>query len=97
MKKTLIVAMVATMALTGTAIAEEHGDGKRKGRMAKFDTDGNGKISQSEFLAKSQARFAKMDANNDGYLSRDEMKNARKKMRGNMKERRENRKASQSE
>ncbi|MCB1053816.1 MAG: EF-hand domain-containing protein [Acidobacteria bacterium] len=37
-----------------------------------LDTDGDGKISQAEFLAHAQDRFNQMDQNTDGYLTEDE-------------------------
>jgi EF-hand domain pair len=58
---------------------------------AKFDADGNGQISQSEFekamgqganQSTADALFNKIDANGDGSISQDEMKSAIQKAHG---------------
>lgn len=67
-------------------------DGKRSGkhrgkgmreRFNTTDTDGDGRLSEAEFLARADDRpspsdlFAKMDANGDGELTSDEMRRPR--------------------
>jgi hypothetical protein len=54
MKKLLLSAAVLAL-LTSPAIAGEN----------KMDTDGDGVVSKSEFMAKQETRFDEMDANND--------------------------------
>jgi hypothetical protein len=69
--------------------------GKSPGRLesllGKFDTDGDGKISQSEFetaigpdadKAKVDELFRKLDANGDGAVSQDDLKAALQKAHG---------------
>ncbi len=46
-------------------------------RMAKVDLNGDGFISQSEFLAPAMERFTKTDANNDGFIDEGERKTER--------------------
>ena len=59
--------------------------------IAKFDTDGDGQISQSEFenaigsdadQSKVDALFAKLDGNGDGSISQDELQTALQKAHG---------------
>jgi Ca2+-binding EF-hand superfamily protein len=46
------------------------------------DTDGDGKVSQAEFVARAQNWFKRMDANNDGAITRDELQARRGRGRG---------------
>ena len=64
---------------------------KLESLLGKFDTDGDGKISQSEFenaigpdadKAKVDELFKKLDGNGDGAVSQDELKSALQKARG---------------
>ena len=87
MKKILLLAAVASF-IGAQAYADdsadkaEHKKGGHHGQyMKKVDTNGDGKISKSEFLAEKERHFAKMDANGDGFLERGEMKAAREKMK----------------
>src|SRR3954470_13190500 len=65
--------------------------GKLEALLGKFDTDGDGKISQSEFetaigpdadKAKVDELFAKIDGNGDGSIGQDELKAALQKAHG---------------
>lgn len=51
-------------------------------RMKEVDTNGDGKISRSEFVSKAEERFSKMDKDGDGYLTKEEMKAMRGKRKG---------------
>jgi Ca2+-binding EF-hand superfamily protein len=60
-------------------ITVEDLDAMRANRFAEFDTDGDGLVSEAEFIAHAEARaaeraaemFARLDADGDGTLSRD--------------------------
>jgi len=43
----------------------------------KMDANGDGVVTQDEFVAAAKARFARLDKNADGYLDADETKNGR--------------------
>jgi len=43
----------------------------------KMDANGDGVVTQDEFVAAAKARFARLDKNSDGYLDADETKNGR--------------------
>lgn len=83
MKKTMLFAAAAILALQAIpAMAEEgkpHHKGKDRGAMMEKmfdeqDTDKNGSISEAEFQAFSKKRFDEMDVNKDGSVSKDEVK-----------------------
>lgn len=95
MYKTKILLSAAALALLAfPALATEEG-GYRSGghhpRLEEVDTNGDGLVSEAEFLAKAKERFRRMDSNGDGKISREEHRQGREKMRERMKERRENR------
>ncbi len=71
--------VAASLLVGGTALADRGGDGKRGDgsdrrakRMAKFDTNSDGKLDQAERAAMAKAKFARLDKNNDGVLSLEE-------------------------
>ncbi len=71
----IIMALVmATPGLVALAIAED----AKVGPFAKRDTNGDGKIEMTEFMAPAKARleadFKAADTNNDGALSKEEWK-----------------------
>jgi hypothetical protein len=72
-----LAVVAASLLVGGTALADR-GDGKRDGgdrrakRMAKFDTNNDGKLDQTERAAMAKAKFARLDKNNDGVLSFEE-------------------------
>lgn len=73
MTKILLIGGVAALALAGAAVAQPWGG--RDGRTA--DSDGDGRISQAEFVAARTAAFARMDANGDGRVTAEEVQAAR--------------------
>ena len=78
-------AVIGLSVASVAAIAGDHGHDHKGKMMEKVDTDGDGKISKEEFMAKHEKMFTKMDVDGDGYLSKEEMKNARTKMHDKMK------------
>lgn len=72
-------------------IAGEAGahEGRKGGMMQKIDTDGDGKVSKSEFIAVHEKKFSKIDADGDGYVGREEMKAHKQTMRAKKSEMRE--------
>ena len=96
MKKTLLLAAATVLALNiAPAMADGHKKGgDHKGKMfEKHDTNGDGQISEAEFLAHAKEKFTKMDANSDGVVTKEEGKAAKKAKR----EMRKDRKADKAE
>jgi hypothetical protein len=85
--KKIILSGALAMLMAAPALAQDGApppaDGK--GRLAAIDTNGDGKVEKSEFLAKAQERaekmFAKLDANGDGVITPDEFKAMHDKMK----------------
>lgn len=73
------IAIAMSIPLVGPAFAAADNEGMHAARMAKIDTDHDGKISPAEWKAATDARFKAMDANGDGFISADEMKAAAEK------------------
>jgi len=95
-KQILMAALLGAVTMTSGAVMAEHHEGKMMGKhkhkmMEKIDTNGDGLISKSEFMAGQVEKFKKMDLNGDGSLSKEEKKaayQARKEQRHEMKEKR---------
>lgn len=100
MKKllTMTAALASMVTFSGHAFADNHGgEGQKGAKFAKHDTNGDGVISKSEFLAHAEERFAKMDADSSGDLSKDELKAARGEMRKRVKDKVQQRRDSAGE
>lgn len=67
--KTLLIGGFLAVSIGGVALAQEAG----RGPLA-ADGDGDGRISQAEFVAGALQRFDRNDANRDGTLTADEMR-----------------------
>ena len=94
MKKLFLAAVaVSALSIASTAVIAGNHDGHDHGHkgkmMEKVDTDGDGKISKAEFMAKHESKFMKMDVDGDGFVSKDEMKDARAHKKEMMKEKME--------
>lgn len=75
MNKTIIVGGLAALALTaagGVAIAQQQPQ-ERPHRGAQ-DADGDGRISQAEFVSGRVTRLTALDANRDGSVAREEVR-----------------------
>lgn len=112
MKKLLILASAGLIIQATPVIAGHHegGEGHMKDKgdkvakmFEKNDTNGDGTISEAEFLDHAKKKFADKDLNGDGLISmkeakqnkeakREKWKDKREGMKEKMKERRENRK-----
>ena len=81
MKKWILLVVTVVMMLPLQAEA------KGKNAFEKMDTNGDGMVSEQEYVSHVQAqakkRFAKKDKNGDGMLSKDE---ARQKMKDDKKD-----------
>jgi EF-hand domain pair/EF hand len=69
---------LATLALTGAAVAQPPGAGPGPGRGGPFglfasDTNGDGKLTRAEFDAGQKARFSQIDINKDGSATPEEL------------------------
>ena len=81
MQKQIITAAVAVLLSLPLALNAADKAKKKGNPFAAADTDGNGKVSQAEFVAAMKdkgdaaavkARFAKMDKDSDGSLTQEE-------------------------
>lgn len=109
MKKILLLTAAALIFQVTPVFAESSAEdgfhGKHKGKMfAEKDANGDGVISESEFLDHAKKKFAEIDGNGDGSLSQEEMKAAHKakrekmkEMKGKWKEKRQERKENRSD
>lgn len=92
MKTLKILALSAAVLCAATAVHADDHDGKRQGgRLAKIDTNNDGKISRAEHLAAAEARFKRMDKDGDGFITREEGKAARAHMKEKVKDVKEKR------
>lgn len=73
--KTLTILAIGAVALGGAASAQQS-----RG-LGRADTDGDGRISQAEFVAARTARLSGADADRDGQVTREEAQAARQAQR----------------
>ncbi|MCZ6671658.1 MAG: EF-hand domain-containing protein [Verrucomicrobia bacterium] len=57
----------------GSSGRQPQGSGQMKSRIMQSDSDGDGRISESEAPQQMQRRFAQIDLDSDGYLSEEEI------------------------
>ena len=104
MKKLLLLTATGLILQATPVLASDYGDGQgrqgkngQKGEMfAKHDTNGDGVISESEFLAHAKVKFAEKDANSDGSISKEEAQAAHAAKRAKRQERRSQQSSKQS-
>jgi len=87
-RRTLITTAIVgalSLGLLATAPVLAKGPGYGGGRGAKmfdrYDTDGDGKVTQDEFQAGHNERFERMDLDGDGAVTQDEARQAMQQMR----------------
>ena len=91
MSKTIIVGSLAALALVaagGVAIAQQQTPQQERPHRGAQDTDGDGRISQAEFVSGRVSRLTTLDANRDGAVAREEMQAGREARRDEMAGRR---------
>jgi len=71
MKKTLAAALLGATLFAGSAVAAPQ-DRPMEDLLTMSDTNGDGVVTEAEFLADVDARFAKLDADKDGKISKQE-------------------------
>ncbi len=98
MKKLLAFTVVALVFTAAPALADHHGGEGHKGDMfAKHDSDGNGVITEAEFLDHAKERFSKMDADGNGEVTQDEARAMKSKWKEKLKEKRAQKSGSSEE
>lgn len=86
MNKTIIIGGLAALTLAaagGVAVAQQQPQHERPHRGAQ-DADGDGRISQAEFVSGRVSRLTALDANRDGSVAREEMQAGREAHREQM-------------
>lgn len=97
--KKIIMTLCTTALISGSACValaseyERHGDDMpppprehMKKMYKNMDSNGDGIVSKSEFIAHTESRFEKMDADKDGNLTKEEMREHHKERREKMQE-----------
>lgn len=87
----VISALLALLVVSGTALGQSEAPQGKRDRQArqrvKRDTDGDGKLSRSEWSRKPEV-FDRLDSDKDGFLTRDELRAGRSKRSSQRLERR---------
>ncbi len=74
-----IATSLIVVTMTATPLLAQQGPGGQ-GNFLEMDTDGDGQISEQEWLAHQSERFAEIDTDGDGYASEKEMEAHHKSM-----------------
>ena len=94
MKKLFLLSAAALAFASAPALAQSAdgtgpGPGPRDNKMFEMhDANGDGVVTEAEFLDRAKERFAQMDADGDGKLTQEEAKAAHESMRDKFKEKR---------
>ena len=91
MKKLLLLTAAGLIFQVTPVLADNHkgGHGDKGQMFEKHDTNGDGVISEAEFLEHAKKKFADKDTNGDGSISKDEAKAAKEAKRAKKKEMKE--------
>lgn len=95
MKQSVLVIILAVVAILQPAKAEEEqGEGRLGGIMFEItDADGDGMISREEYIEaavrRAERSFERLDSNSDRYISKEEAEEAGRKLREFLQKRRE--------
>lgn len=95
MKKLLFIVAAGLIFQVTPVLADHHmkGEGydkKKEEMFKKQDTNGDGVISEAEFLTHAKKKFEEKDLNKDGSISKEESEEAHEAMREKRKEMKEN-------
>lgn len=101
MKKLNALAMITTLALGGTALAQPpghghghgHGGHGRRGKLERLDADKDGKVTLAEMKRSAAGKFQQLDANADGRVTQAELQTHHEQMRAKFAEKRAARRA----
>ena len=96
----LLIALAAICLSSMPALADNHQNHERphKGKMfERLDTDGNGTITENEFLDAHTKRFNTIDTDGDGEISKTEAQAHSQARRAKMKERAQERREDRRE
>ena len=88
-----LAAMSLAALIAGAATAQTGPATPESARHARADTDGDGRISQAEFIQARTGPLATLDADRDGYVTTGERRAVRISMREHRQERRAERMA----
>ena len=74
-----IATSLIVVTMTATPLLAQQGPGGQ-GHFKEMDTDGDGQISQEEWVSHQTERFTEIDTDGDGYASEKEMEAHHKSM-----------------
>jgi Ca2+-binding EF-hand superfamily protein len=85
--KWIALTAMSLMLVSNPVLADNHGDKrghKMEEVMEKVDVNGDGIITEEEFIEVHKEQFDTLDENGDGKVTEDELKTARKRMKEKM-------------
>jgi hypothetical protein len=90
-KRNLSIVLPSLSAALFTLTALPAGAAAQGGAVAQMDGNGDGVISEQEWMDSAKARFDRLDANHDGALDSQELQHARDNLRQSFRNRWEQR------